>query len=142
MSYDTIATELCVSTITAEANVTGNRLDLTWTFATPTNADWGGCLLVRKLYEYPSYPNDGVTVLTISEADATYPTTFSDVGVLENTCYYYAMFSYDKGGAGYIKYYKNILSQCYEVATSAWGLATYTYNNCIPRIYRIEDSKI
>lgn len=66
------------------------QIQLTWTL--PSDADFSGVRLVRKLGGYPTGPNDGTAVY---QGPAS---SFLDTGLTNGVTYYYGAYAYDTNG--------------------------------------------
>lgn len=83
-----------VTSFTATAGNT--EVELSWT--DPSNADWAGTKIMRKIGSYPANEIDGVLVVNSTVKDEHSATPFTDTGLTNNTLYYYQAFPYDSNG--------------------------------------------
>lgn len=92
-----VASSIDAEDLTPPDNVTGltvkaGNTEVILTWVNPTNDDFAGVKVVRKTGAYPTNENDG-TIIAQGKI-----TTFKDVGLTNNTTYYYQIFPYDTQG--------------------------------------------
>ncbi|WP_290756275.1 MULTISPECIES: hypothetical protein [unclassified Exiguobacterium] len=88
---------------TPPGNVTGLAADtssgavtLKWT--DPTDGDWYATRVVRKLYSYPTSPNDGTTIVTSTVKNQYKSNGYLDNGLTNGAEYFYQVFPMDTSG--------------------------------------------
>ncbi|MBN2356155.1 VWA domain-containing protein, partial [candidate division KSB1 bacterium] len=98
-----------------------NTIHLSWT--NPTEPDYAGTVLQRKLGSYPANANDGVRVYNGTGNH------YTDTGLAPSTTYYYAAFTYNSSG-----FYSNAGLSSRTYATTAEAIALYGYHLTISSI--------
>ncbi|RME92537.1 MAG: hypothetical protein D6767_03010 [Candidatus Hydrogenedentota bacterium] len=79
----------------ATATAGDSQIVLTWT--NPPDADFAGVIIVRKTTGYPTSLTDGTQIYDSASATIT---SYSDLGLTNNTTYYYTIFAYDNDPMG------------------------------------------
>lgn len=78
------------------ADTSSGAVTLKWT--DPTDGDWYATRVVRKLYSYPTSPNDGTTVVTSTVKDQYKSNGYLDNGLTNGAEYFYQLFPMDTSG--------------------------------------------
>ena len=122
---------LRLTRITAEAHPEGNRIDLAW--VNPDPAQFPGIRVMRRLFTYPTSPNDGDLVVDGQNLNA-----FTDKGLKAETAYYYAFFPYRNTPAEYEIDRTNRVS---SMATGPYNMAGQMAD-LLPAIYHRYDTQL
>lgn len=85
---------------TAPGNVAGLAADtasgaVTVKWTDPVDSDWFATRVVRKLYSYPTNPDDGTTVVTSTVRDQYKTNGYVDAGLTNGAEYFYQLFPMD-----------------------------------------------